>query len=200
VPYTPASIRAHLEESLRKLRSDHVDYYLLHDCHPAYVNGEVMGLLESLVQEGKIRRYGVGTHRHAARRILEEWQQFQGVVQIPSHLLLPDTDWFVQHAPPPLFTHSALRPLEGPGGAGPEMGRLIDRWAALSGQDPADPALPGQLFLLGALHQNPNGCVIFSTRTPARVIGNAGLLALLGRCGPALDSLLAAESGNATVG
>jgi diketogulonate reductase-like aldo/keto reductase len=199
VPYTPASIRAHLEESLRKLRSDYIDAYLLHDCHPAYVTDEVMGLLETLMQQGKIRRYGVGTHRHSARRILEAWPAFRGVVQIPSHLLLRDTSWFVEHAPAPLFTHSALRPLEGPGAARPEVRQTLQHWAALSEQDPDDPALPGQLFLLGALHQNPRGCVIFSSRTPARVIGNANLLSQLSGYGAALDTLLASESRDATL-
>jgi aryl-alcohol dehydrogenase-like predicted oxidoreductase len=196
VPYTQASIRAHLEESLRKLRCDHVDYFLLHDCHPAYVTEDVILILEALVKEGKTRCYGIGTHRHAARRILEGCPRFHGVVQIPNHLLQPDTDWFVQHAPRPLFTHSALRPLEDRGNAGSAVGCAIERWAALTGQDPDDPALPGRLFLLGALHRNPRGCVVFSSSTAARVIANAGLLAKLKRCGPALDELLASEGGS----
>jgi aryl-alcohol dehydrogenase-like predicted oxidoreductase len=55
---SPENIRAALEISLRKLKTDHIDLYQQH--RPDYDTpfAESMGALEALVAEGKIRYYG----------------------------------------------------------------------------------------------------------------------------------------------
>src|ERR671931_864069 len=53
-------VRSALEASLRRLRSDHIDLYQLHNPRmEAIDSAECFGALEELKDEGKIRHYGV---------------------------------------------------------------------------------------------------------------------------------------------
>jgi aryl-alcohol dehydrogenase-like predicted oxidoreductase len=56
---SPAYIRRACEASLRRLKTERIDLYQFHVWdHPAERAGEVLAVLEQLVQEGKIRWYG----------------------------------------------------------------------------------------------------------------------------------------------
>ncbi|MFN5695656.1 MAG: aldo/keto reductase [Cyanobacteriota bacterium] len=170
VPYTREAIRSHVETSLRKLKCDCIDYYLLHECRLEYLSPEVFDCLEELIQAGWIRRYGIGSGRWQSRRILEEEPAFQGVVQIP------DTAFFLERAVPPLFTHGCLR-LDGQGLAG--LAQLpaaqLQQWSERCGRSLVDADGLSAMLLAVALHRNPQGCVVFSTRQPQRLRANAGL-------------------------
>jgi len=53
-----AYVRHALEESLRRLRTDHVDLYQLHTPDPATPIGDTLAALDELVREGKVRYVG----------------------------------------------------------------------------------------------------------------------------------------------
>jgi len=55
---TPAYVRTSLEDSLRRLGTDHVDLYQLHYPDPKTPIAETLGTLGELVAEGKIREIG----------------------------------------------------------------------------------------------------------------------------------------------
>lgn len=55
----PASIRAALEGSLRRLGTDYVDLYYQHRIDPAVPPEEVAGVMADLIREGKIRAWGI---------------------------------------------------------------------------------------------------------------------------------------------
>ena len=61
--FSPAALRASLEGSLRRLRSDYVDLLQLHNGSPDIVMGgpEVVELMQRLVAEGKVRCWGIST-------------------------------------------------------------------------------------------------------------------------------------------
>lgn len=61
--FSPAALRASLEGSLRRLRSDYVDLLQLHNGGPDIVMGdpEVVELMQRFVAEGKIRCWGIST-------------------------------------------------------------------------------------------------------------------------------------------
>jgi aryl-alcohol dehydrogenase-like predicted oxidoreductase len=188
VPYTPQTIRGQLEKSLRQLKTDHIDYYLLHECHGHYLQPTILECLERLVQEGKIRHYGIGSGRWQSRCILEKFATLPWVVQIPDGWADRDTDWFAQRAQPPLFTHSSLRLSLT---ADPrEMGVVKQRWAELTDQDPDQPALLSELLLSGALLKNASGCVLFSSRHARHIRSNAALLKGLEARRIAVETLL----------
>ena len=57
--FEPAFIRFALEQSLRRLKTDYIDLYQLHNPRiDAIEDDEVFELMEALVNEGKIRYYG----------------------------------------------------------------------------------------------------------------------------------------------
>jgi aryl-alcohol dehydrogenase-like predicted oxidoreductase len=58
--FSPAFVRAALEASLRRLQTDYIDIYQMHNARMAQIDDDVLWeLLESLRREGKIRMYGV---------------------------------------------------------------------------------------------------------------------------------------------
>lgn len=60
--FDAASARPALEQSLRRLQTDYVDVYLLHNPPPHVMDGSQTGIydeLERLKMEGKVRAYGV---------------------------------------------------------------------------------------------------------------------------------------------
>ncbi len=56
---TPENVRQSIEGSLKRLGTDHVDLYFQHRIDPATPIEETAGALAELVQEGKIRHYGL---------------------------------------------------------------------------------------------------------------------------------------------
>ncbi|MCX5974648.1 MAG: aldo/keto reductase [Coprothermobacterota bacterium] len=57
---SPAHIRVACTESLKRLRTDWIDLYQVHFDDPGTPVLETISTLEELVQQGKIRRYGIG--------------------------------------------------------------------------------------------------------------------------------------------
>ena len=57
--YSPDAIRRAMENSLRALRTDHVDLYQIHGWNPQYPVDDSMEMIEKLRQEGKTRYIGV---------------------------------------------------------------------------------------------------------------------------------------------
>ena len=61
--FSPPALRASLEGSLRRLRTDYVDLLQLHNAGPDVVANcpDIIGLLTRLVDEGKVRAWGIST-------------------------------------------------------------------------------------------------------------------------------------------
>ena len=58
--FSPAFVRRALEDSLRRLRTEYVDIYQMHNARMAQIEDNALWeLLESFKREGKIRMYGV---------------------------------------------------------------------------------------------------------------------------------------------
>ncbi|MEY2424280.1 MAG: hypothetical protein QOI95_4347 [Acidimicrobiaceae bacterium] len=85
------SLRNGVEESLRHLRTDYLDLYQVHWPDPRTPAAETGGVLNQLVQEGKIRYVGVSNYDVAQ---LEQLRRFVAVdaIQPPYHLFRQDVD------------------------------------------------------------------------------------------------------------
>lgn len=55
----PEAIRASVEQSLKRLRTDHIDLYYQHRGDPAVPAEEVAGVMAELMREGKITHWGL---------------------------------------------------------------------------------------------------------------------------------------------
>jgi aryl-alcohol dehydrogenase-like predicted oxidoreductase len=100
--FSPRSMRASVEGSLRRLRTDHIDLYQLHG--PQEVDPDLFDELVDLRTSGKVLAFGIGAERVAAA---VEWLAVPAVscVQIPFGVLDPE-------AADELFPLLAARPTE----------------------------------------------------------------------------------------
>ena len=55
----PETIRASVEGSLRRLRTDHIDLYYQHRIDPKVEPETVAGVMSDLISEGKILSWGI---------------------------------------------------------------------------------------------------------------------------------------------
>jgi 1-deoxyxylulose-5-phosphate synthase len=95
-------LRAAVEGSLRRLRTDYIDVYQLHG--PSSVDSSIFDELQDLEAAGKVRGFGVGAESVAAAT---EWLAVPAVrtVQVPFGVLDPE-------AVDLLFPHLEARPVE----------------------------------------------------------------------------------------
>lgn len=64
----PAYVRASVQDSLRRLRTDRIDLYQLHEPDPATPIQDTLEVLNELVQEGKVRQIGCSNFSAAQLR------------------------------------------------------------------------------------------------------------------------------------
>jgi aryl-alcohol dehydrogenase-like predicted oxidoreductase len=79
--FTKEHIRKSLEESLRRLQTDYIDVFQLHDPPLSLLeeNSEIFSTLESLKQEGKIRLIGISTKSPNESLIAIEKYDFKSI-------------------------------------------------------------------------------------------------------------------------
>ena len=155
-----AAITASLEMSLRELDTDYIDLFLLHECRPSDLNDELFSALESFVQAGKIRAFGIGTQREATHEIVESQQRFAAVVQVANSLARP-ADRAVRAVP--FISHSIF--------AGD-----LEAIAALVPARNERATSAGDVrraMLEYALRSNPHGVTLFSSTNPTHIDDNA---------------------------
>ena len=151
VPYdsSPARLRAALDDSLRRLRTDHIDLYQIHRpdmySHPA----EVAGTLDAFIDAGKVRAVGVSNHTPAQTEALVSHLRHPLTTIQPQYSvahLVPQRDGTLDLAMRIGAVPLAWSPLGGGGvltgeGIRTELGRDLDRIAAREGVDRAAVAL-----------------------------------------------------------
>ena len=67
----PEAIRRDVEDSLRRMKTDYLDSVIVHYVCKSFPVAETVGALEALIQEGKIRAYGLSNSQSAD---LDEYQ------------------------------------------------------------------------------------------------------------------------------
>jgi methylglyoxal reductase len=92
----PDSIRHELEQSLKRLRTDHIDLYITHWQDPTTPIAETLGALETLKREGKIRAIGAS---NVSRADLEAYLAAGGLDAIQEQYSLVHRDIEAQLLP-----------------------------------------------------------------------------------------------------
>ena len=166
-----ASAEASLNTSLRELRTDRIDLFLLHEA--TLKDSRTDGLLEFLENAksaGKIRAFGLGSDFPLVPPIIANNPAVTQVIQIANclgqwnrRLLPPDTGRLVN-------THGALKVLPSlAAGLHSAKHEVIREWQALG--SPSQEGLAGWLLAL-AMHDNPHGVTLFSSTQPSRIRKN----------------------------
>ena len=171
--FSVAEAQSSLETSLRMLKTDYIDLYLLHDCRVEDASDELLQFLQSSVQEGKIRHFGVGTSVETIDELCRFAPSFTEAVQFENSVLRPNLSLLPQSQRRIVITHRALSEsfdtLWDFFSSNAEASR---RWTQKLGVDCADRNVIGQLMLSYAVHANANGLVLFSTRSKSRIQSN----------------------------
>lgn len=81
--FDPTYLQRALAKSLKRLRSDHVDVFLLHDPSPTdLLDGEVFALLDDLKKKGMTRMVGISSGENDSLTSALEWSGCE-VIQTP---------------------------------------------------------------------------------------------------------------------
>ena len=173
--FEPAFVEASLAETLRRLRTDHVDLLLLHEIWPEDVTDDLLTLLDKARRDGRCRALGTATTPEDGWRIVRANEGFFDVVQHAWSVL---DDAAPPPAPPPMtITHRAvlrsLEPLTAWFARDTAAKRALAAAAAVDLDDRE--RLPA-LLLGAALAANSGGLTLVASRRAERVRGNALVL------------------------
>lgn len=164
LPLTPELIRDTLDTSLRRLGTDYLDLYALHDAEPAALADEdVLRALENAIEVGKARAVAVASDAAAAEAAIA-WGSPFGAVQLA--LGAPGEAAGVPAAAATAGMGCIVHSVFGIGGS---FDALKARVAAdpalrerLGGEDAPGPSTLGRLMLERAFALNPGGVVLVS--------------------------------------
>ena len=166
--------QASLEASLRHLRVDRIDVFLLHDATPEEARDpSLLEFFERARKQGKIGAFGVGTDRdHVA--VIEQ--------QSPTYAHVVQREWSVFDAVETgknfRIYHRSLgdnfRRLQNWLNGSSEV---IRRWSQEINADLAAPGVLSRLTMRAALWANPQGIVLFSSKVREHIAANAAIAA-----------------------
>lgn len=170
VPFTPQAAMASLDSSLRALRTDRVDLFLLHEAAADDLfDDALLDALRRAEEAGKIGGFGVGSDASKVEALLHERPGFCRVLQF---------DWSVLQAPVMAagsfqVHHRCL------GEAFRSVQQLLARsretsarWSVAAGVDLDAPGVLARVMMRAALDQNPDGLLLFSSRNPHHMATN----------------------------
>jgi D-threo-aldose 1-dehydrogenase len=177
-PVSPDLIQASLQTSLQQLGTDYVDILLLHECTAEELGDErILQMLEGLVRNGKIRTFGVGSDLPKVKGLLDSRRAYLRVLQLENNPLVRSLQRFDLRDVNQIITHRAvgevLKRINQNLEASPETTR---KWGNALGLNAADAPTMSALFLAYAIHNNPRGRVLFSTRSEYHLARNAKIL------------------------
>lgn len=173
--FNPTVAQASLDTSLRALRTDYIDVYLLHEAFAKDCTVEILHFLQSAIAQGKIRAYGVGSGYGKIEEIARENPAFLQTAQFESSLTQPNIKAFDQIRPQETsiaITHGALSAAKGLREKMSSDSTLVGTWSKQLGVDLADPSKLHAILLQYSLFTNPKGGVIFRASTQARIKSN----------------------------
>jgi D-threo-aldose 1-dehydrogenase len=181
--YHRRSAQLSLDRSLKELKTDYIDVFLLHDPVGDLIT-EVPELTEYLNEQcrlGRIRCWGVTGDAAGLSAVVQRLGQATAVIQFKDDIFDPPlaegqlpggpmiTYGSLAHALPVLRRYLAAAP------------DAVRAWSERLGTDlAAESSLP-QLLLSAALQRNPAGPVLFSTTRPQRVGVAAAAATQVGR-------------------
>jgi D-threo-aldose 1-dehydrogenase len=170
--FDPVTARTSLETSLRALRTDYIDIYLLHECSVSDCSDEIFAFLEQAKTEGKIRTFGCGIAFEKVPPIATSRPEFLQVAQFESSILRPNVEFFESIRPAQnllSITHGALSvasPIKTHLASDAAFAEELIR--ATGVEIHHGPALYG-LLLRHAMRKNPNGIVLFRAGAAERI-------------------------------
>ena len=172
--FSPSFVDNSLNESLRRLKTDYLDLFLLHEARVTDLTDEIVSLLQKRRKDGSIRALGVASDVQSTIEILETYPSVFSVHQFAWSALdfanapLPNACFTITH-------RSLLRayaPVQKWLARDPAARRRLENEVGLSLVEAN--VLP-RLLIGSAVGSNPNGIVLIASRQRDRVVENAGI-------------------------
>lgn len=167
--FSPGYVEATLSDSVRMLRTDYLDAFLLHEVSPALVTDELVELLTRRKSAGQVRAIGLATSEENATAILAAWPRIFDVVQYSWSVfdppLAPELPFRIIHR---AIMHG-LSPLRALVNSDPTVARLI---GDATGHDVMDPRVLPALLVGAAISENRGGIVLVASRNATRTRAN----------------------------
>lgn len=192
--FSPAYVESMLHDSLRRLGTDYLDAYLLHEVTPELVTSELVSRLLAIRSAGKAKAIGLATSLQSATAITAAWP---GVFDIVQHSWGP-IDAAVQPLEGFRITHRAIMRAFAPLQSWLRGDRTAARrLSEATQQDVADGRILAALILGAAIAANQGGMVLVASRSASRTRANiaAGLDRTIVDAGRRLVAALSAEPG-----
>jgi D-threo-aldose 1-dehydrogenase len=166
--FSVATVRSSLEASLRALRTDYVDFFLAHQASVGALPAEdVVGLLEELRRDGKIRAFGVATDFDWLAPVLQQRPQLSQVVQFDNDLTSGNVAKLPGSTGQLVITYGFIG--RSVAGCRARLSRGESRSSDFDREH--DDTLGGWL-LRAAVLANPRGLVLMQSRSTARIEHN----------------------------
>lgn len=173
-PFTASECKRSLETTLRELRTDYLDFFLLHDYGVTNAHHEeLLAFLEGAVKEGKVRFFGIGTAFNEVLSAVKSQPELCRIVQFENSALVKNVFNFHSPTTELLITHGSL---------GNSYRRLLSllkskrdlakHWSLKMGADCSSEDILAALMLNYAVSVNSRGMVLFSSRNAARAVKN----------------------------
>jgi D-threo-aldose 1-dehydrogenase len=162
--------RVSLERSLRELRVERIDLWLLHEASATDLADDgLLRLLEDSVVEGKIGSFGMGSGGDKIPALLTERPEYCRALQY---------EWSVRNAAIPAggpfrIHHRALtdnfRSLHNKLAGNPA---ICKQWSRETGLDVMSSGMLAELMLKTSLVMNPESVILFSSKNPKHIQEN----------------------------
>ncbi|MFN2974812.1 aldo/keto reductase [Terriglobus aquaticus] len=164
-----AAARA-LATSLRQLRAEHINLYLLHEATSDDLRDEsLLHFLQEQVRQGSIGAFGVGSARSELNALQSQQPHYCAVVQsewCPGEpATVADGSFRITHRGLQGSWQDIYRRLV-------QSPRTLSAWSIAVGIDLAEQAVWPRLLLRACLAVNPSTLVLFSTRSPSHLLAN----------------------------
>ncbi|HEX5284778.1 MAG TPA: aldo/keto reductase [Bryocella sp.] len=162
--------RASLENSLRALRRNFIDVWLLHEAEASdLADDTLLRFLEDAVQQGEIGRFGVGSDSAKLPALLRERPAYCQVIQHDWCVLHP----LEPHGPAFHIHHRALTDcLHALHNKLTADSQLCRRWSGITDRDLGRRENLAALMLKAALVLHPNTILLVSSKNPAHIREN----------------------------
>jgi D-threo-aldose 1-dehydrogenase len=181
--YGATAARRSLERSLRALRTDYIDLFLMHEPLPGSVrSAEISSCLEDARTAGWIRTWGIAGEPESTDEVARSFPAGIPVRQLRDDVFLRS----LRRAPPgPAFiTYGVI----GPALASLRAHVTADdarrrRWQRAVGEDCGNPEILAELLFRAAFRENASGVVLFGATQPGHIQAAAGALEMPGSAG-----------------
>ncbi len=175
--FTVEECERSLQNSLRELRTDYIDVFLMHEIAPGQISPELVAALEDTRHRGLIRHFGIATTAESTIAIRTSKVSAGEIAQFPSSIFANTLQFLPMRSSLACITHSAL------GSTFKDLiaklksdGDLRARWSRDLDFDCSDTSQLGALFLQAAMKQNSGGIVLFSSLNDRNIRRNGDLL------------------------